>query len=311
MAVNVDIVYKTVLLILNQQQRGYMTPDEFNKVATQVQLTMFEAYASDLNQQYRVPQNDTEYANRIKNIEEKLQFFQTSGIATFVGPHFTLPTVSAVPTVVQTFAGNPPIDGLNTIFDVTSWTTAQSNGADVKVFLDGVEQAVGIDYTWNAGGNQLTMTVAPAIGQTLVIQLFPSDFYRLGTVIYKGAKIAQYAQPNELTQLLLSPLTQPSESFPLYNYENNLLYLYPTSIQNNITITYLRKPADVVWNYTVGGFAQFIYSATSSTNFELDVTEQTEIIMRILAFSGVIINDPTIIQVASQAVAAEETNEKS
>jgi len=75
MAVNVDIVYKTVLLILNQQQRGYMTPDEFNKVATQVQLTMFEAYASDLNQQYRVPQNDTEYANRIKNIEEKLQFF--------------------------------------------------------------------------------------------------------------------------------------------------------------------------------------------------------------------------------------------
>ena len=87
--------------------------------------------------------------------------------------------------------------------------------------------------------------------------------------------------------------------------------MYPTSIQNNITITYLRKPADVVWNYTVGGFAQFIYSATSSTNFELDVTEQTEIIMRILAFSGVIINDPTIIQVASQAIAAEETNEKS
>ncbi len=49
MAVNVDIVYKTVLLILNQQQRGYMTPDEFNKVATQVQLTIFEGYASDLN----------------------------------------------------------------------------------------------------------------------------------------------------------------------------------------------------------------------------------------------------------------------
>ena len=31
MAINVDTVYKTVLLILNQQQRGYMTPDEFNK----------------------------------------------------------------------------------------------------------------------------------------------------------------------------------------------------------------------------------------------------------------------------------------
>ena len=44
MAINVNTVYKTVLLILNQQQRGYMTPDEFNKVATQVQLNIFEKY---------------------------------------------------------------------------------------------------------------------------------------------------------------------------------------------------------------------------------------------------------------------------
>ena len=57
--VNVNTVYQTVLLILNQQQRGYMTPDEFNKAAIQAQLTIFEGYASDLNQQYRVSQNDT------------------------------------------------------------------------------------------------------------------------------------------------------------------------------------------------------------------------------------------------------------
>ena len=76
--VNVNTVYQTVLLILNQQQRGYMTPDEFNKAATQAQLTIVEGYASDLNQQYRVSQNDTEYANRVKNIEQKLQFFQRS-----------------------------------------------------------------------------------------------------------------------------------------------------------------------------------------------------------------------------------------
>jgi hypothetical protein len=36
MAVNVDTVYKTVLYILNKEQRGYMTPDEFNKVGQQV-----------------------------------------------------------------------------------------------------------------------------------------------------------------------------------------------------------------------------------------------------------------------------------
>ena len=41
MAINVDTVYKTVLLILNKEQRGYMTPPEFNRIGTQVQLDIF------------------------------------------------------------------------------------------------------------------------------------------------------------------------------------------------------------------------------------------------------------------------------
>ena len=44
MAINVDQVYKTVLLIINKEQRGYLTPDEFNKLATQVQLEIFEKF---------------------------------------------------------------------------------------------------------------------------------------------------------------------------------------------------------------------------------------------------------------------------
>ena len=44
MAINVNTVYQTVLMILNKEQRGYMTPTEFNTVATQVQLEIFEKY---------------------------------------------------------------------------------------------------------------------------------------------------------------------------------------------------------------------------------------------------------------------------
>ena len=47
--------------------------------------------------------------------------------------------------------------------------------------------------------------------------------YRLGSVFYNGTELTQYAQRNELTQLLLSPLTQPTTDFPIYLYENNLL----------------------------------------------------------------------------------------
>ena len=49
MAINVDQVYKTVLLIINKEQRGYLTPDEFNKIGTQVQLDIFESYFETLN----------------------------------------------------------------------------------------------------------------------------------------------------------------------------------------------------------------------------------------------------------------------
>ena len=58
-----------MLSILKKEQRGYITPDEFNKLATQVQLDIFENYFEDLNQQLRVPQTDNTYANRQKNID--------------------------------------------------------------------------------------------------------------------------------------------------------------------------------------------------------------------------------------------------
>tara|TARA_R100001463_G_scaffold41636_1_gene87795 strand:+ start:995 stop:1720 length:726 start_codon:yes stop_codon:yes gene_type:complete len=241
MAVNVDIVYKTVLLILNQQQRGYMTPDEFNKTATQVQLTIFEGYASDLNQQYRLPDNDTEYGDRVKNIEQKLQFFQK-------------------------YINNAAVPGAIT------------------------------------GTNPFTI-------DTTVV----TDLYRLGSVMYQGVQLGQYSQRNEVTQLFLSPLTQPTEKFPIYLYESGQLFVFPNTIitPNDINISYLATPANVTWAYTTGGLGEYIYAAGASTDFQLDVTEQTEIILRILAYAGVIIQDPSIVQIASQAVANEDANEKS
>tara|TARA_R100001594_G_scaffold1321_1_gene5607 strand:- start:456 stop:1181 length:726 start_codon:yes stop_codon:yes gene_type:complete len=241
MAVNVDIVYKTVLLILNQQQRGYMTPDEFNKTATQVQLTIFEGYASDLNQQYRLPDNDTEYGDRVKNIEQKLQFFQK-------------------------YINNAAVPGAIT------------------------------------GTNPFTI-------DTTVV----TDLYRLGSVMYQGVQLGQYSQRNEVTQLFLSPLTQPTEKFPIYLYESGQLFVFPNTIiaPNDINISYLATPANVIWGYTTGGLGEYIYAAGASTDFQLDVTEQTEIILRILAYAGVIIQDPSIVQIASQAVANEDANEKS
>ena len=224
MAINVDLVYKTVLLILNQQQRGYITPDEFNKVGNQVQLGIFEKYMSDLNQQLRIPENDSEYANRVKNLEEKLDIFKRIGTATFATPYFNLPTTSTTATSTQTFTvPTLPNPATNKIYNVTNWSPSQSQNALIKVFKNGVLQTSPAQYSFNTTSNNITFVTAPAINDIIIAELYPSDFYRLGTVIYKNDTLVQMVERNEFYLIQRSPLTAATKVQPRFLYENEKL----------------------------------------------------------------------------------------
>ena len=335
MAINVNQVYKTVLLILNKEQRGYITPDEFNKIATQVQLETFENYSEDLNQLIRVPQTDTDYADRVANIDEKLSIFKRFGTATYDGtttsanPYFTLPT----------------------------------------------------------------------------------DLYRLGAVTFVGLNDSsvelQRLQRNDFYNIQKSQLTASTKSFPTYLYENEKLYVRPSTIISGVNVDYLKGPDNVRWGYSVGSLGQYIYDSTvygasllntgtgtltsstsaitagivgtytpaytggsgtglvlsanvtsstavemsvtnagknyvvgdvitiaggviqpnpvtitlkasdfndnstyGSTDLELHPSEQTDVILKILMYSGVVIRDPQVVQVAAQMAQQDEVNEK-
>tara|TARA_R110000824_G_scaffold114379_6_gene264856 strand:+ start:5321 stop:6058 length:738 start_codon:yes stop_codon:yes gene_type:complete len=76
MAVSIDTIYQRVLSIANKEQRGYVTPIEFNLLANQAQLEIFEQYFYDINQSGRLPGNNTEYSDVVDNINEKLKPFQ-------------------------------------------------------------------------------------------------------------------------------------------------------------------------------------------------------------------------------------------
>ena len=77
MAVSIDTVYQRVLSILNKEQRGYVTPQEFNLFANQAQLDLFEQYFYDINQFGRLPGNDTEHSDMLKLLDEKISIFET------------------------------------------------------------------------------------------------------------------------------------------------------------------------------------------------------------------------------------------
>lgn len=92
MSVSVDTVYQRVLGIMNKEQRGYLTPQEFNLFANQAQLDLFEQYFYDINQFGRLHGNDTEYSDMLNVLNEKINLFETSASLTHTGTEFTLPT---------------------------------------------------------------------------------------------------------------------------------------------------------------------------------------------------------------------------
>ena len=253
MAINVNTVYTTVLSILNKEQRGYMTPAEFNTVGTQVQLQIFEKYFEDLNQQLRVPQTDVNYGDRVDNVDEKIAIFKTFGNAVYpsakIAGAFSLPEIDAYTNTVE--------------------------------------------------------------------------FYRLGEVSYKNEVIVQKLQRNDFYSSEKSKLTKATETFPTYLYENELLFVRPTSITSDIQVEYVRKPLPPVWGFIVGSLGQYEYDEsnyvkgaagnadTGSRNFELHISEQVDVILRILAYAGIIIRDPQIVQAAVQQVQSDEINSKS
>tara|TARA_B110000977_G_C10863075_1_gene410551 strand:+ start:25 stop:750 length:726 start_codon:yes stop_codon:yes gene_type:complete len=241
MAIKVNTVYQTVLMILNKEQRGYMTPTEFNKVATQVQLEIFEDYFDDLNKQLRVPQADTDYADRQENIDEKIAIFKTFGNAT---------------------------------------------------------------YKTEGGLSYFELPTSDVYGKLV-------DFYRLGNVLYNDEKVVQRLDRREFYYANQSRLTKPSTINPAYLYENQKLFIKPTSIVSKITVDYVRKPVDVNWVIRLGSLGQYEYNDLASVDFELHESEQTEVILKILLYAGIIIRDNEIVQTAAALVQADAQKEVS
>ena len=226
MAISVDTVYKTVLLILNKEQRGYMTPDEFNKIGQQVQLEIFEKYFEDLNQIVRAPQTDADYADRLSYLEEKLSVFENTS------------------------------------------TLNVSNG---------------------------TVTL--------------SNVHRLNTVTYNNIELQKLGR-KEYYNIINSPLTKPTKSYPVYLQEGNSLKIQPVDI-GLVDISYISKPLEIKWNFVPDeSLGIFVYTSNGTTNFELHSSEQTEVILRILAYAGIVIRDPQIVQAATAQVQQQNINEK-
>ena len=104
--VNIDTVYQRVLALANKEQRGYITPQEFNLLANQAQMSIFNQYVHDIKNVPSEMGNSFEYADPIDLLHEKLAPFAltldstaiTNGLA-------TIPTADYLGTVQYVSAG--------------------------------------------------------------------------------------------------------------------------------------------------------------------------------------------------------------
>ena len=220
MAINVNQVYKSVLVILQQEKRGVLTPTEFNKIATQSQQEIFTEYFDELNQLLRQPQTSLAYADRYALLDEKISLFKRNEAVTF-----------------------------------------------------------------NVG--------------TTVVNV-PNNVQELGTVIYNNREV-QRIQEYEVYTTNQSPLTKPSEFYPVYKYENQKLTLYPTTLTGTgVTLNFLKYPADVKWGFTIDTeLGNYIYNPNDSVDFELHQSDQPLLVDKILGYAGVMTRDQLALQLAA------------
>ena len=340
MAINVDTVYKTVLLILNNEQRGYMTPDEFNRIGSQVQRQIFEAYFEDLNQQLRIPQSDMEYSDRVAITDEKIAEFKTENDQTIAE---------------KTIGGTNPFTTPSELYRLGS-ITYEPNTSTYKEI-----QRVGRAEIYNIRKAPLT---APTTNYPIYLYEDNKALVYPQTIVDPLHVKMQYVKkPSEirwgyyiggLGQYINDPTVFGSSLLNNGGILNSYSGLGTTGVlgsYNNLSYTggsgtglvidaVVTSTSEVTFTVNVAGSGYVIGdqiiigagelgtnstavtitlvesnfnigSTYGSTNFELHNSERTEVILRILLYSGIVIRDPSIIQVAAQKIQQEEVNEKS
>jgi hypothetical protein len=360
MAINVNTVYTTVLTILNKEQRGYLTPYEFNNIANQVQLQIFEKFFEDYNQYIRMPKTDVEFASRMDHTREEFQVFEKTEFS-----DNTTPPTSNV------------YDQPSDLYRFGSAFYTKANGApEISIMSkrDYKEQTLSplLQPSLNfpiATYQQDQLTVYPALSS------FSNQDVEFNYI--RKPKLARWGySTGSLNQFVYDPTVFNPTSL---NSSGNLLNSINPNLTNGIQQQLIVKPGDpadpavtiVTANsnatgleiflnigfssgiegltisnpgtgYTVGDkitfealnasqpftstpsggtasvnavctLAQANFNGGStfgSTNFEISDSMQTEVILEVLKYAGVIIRDPQIIQAVSQELAQDEVNSK-
>lgn len=136
------------------------------------------------------------------------------------------------------------------------------------------------------------------------------DLYRVIQLSYKD-NIIEECPKSIINMLNRDKYASPTEDFPLYTRFGDKFRVYPTTISEGVSMTYIRKPKTPKWTFIeVQGNPVFNPSANDFQDIELHPSDETELIIKILEYCGITIRSAEVVQAASNMKAYNDNIEQ-
>lgn len=318
----IDKVRQTVMYVLNKDNNGYITPDEFNKYADMAQNEIFQEYFGRYNDYKNKMKNgriNSGYADMVKQMEQAIDYFTSHVEITNdnVTPATFAVTVgtgsySIVNVAITSPGGGYPPNTTGNIDFATS--NAPTFPADAEWVSDAFGNIVSVTIIDPGSGYTPNTIVATAVNLTSSTSFsLPSDWFLINSLYWNKREIQAVTQ-QRLYYLTSSNLTAPSETYPSYVMHGNDISVYPASILNDgaIEMFYIRYPRTPNWTYNTISNSEPIFNQNDPAyqDFEVAETEYVKLALKILQYCGVQIREQEVVTYAAQQEQITHQTEK-
>jgi hypothetical protein len=298
----INEVRNAVLSVLNKNNYGYISPSDFNLYAENAQMELYEEYYVAYNKAINsenLRAAGSDYAEVEGPIAETLEGFLVTNYLTHLGSNRY-----SIPSLVTT--GDTAYYILNVLCypillatgDVTANFTNRLIDSSALFLSDGISEG---DIVVNVRTGQLSTVLQVLSNTTIVLTdnifLVLADDYK---IFSSKVKEADKVSVGKITMLNSSNLTGPSELFPSYTFEGEIIKIYPSTINSikQVQAVYFRHPKTPKWTYRTltNGEPVFDQSQPDYEDFELPYEDNYKLVTKILQYCGISIRETEVTQ---------------
>ena len=316
----INSVRNTVQGVLNKNNYGYISPQDFNLYAKQAQMEIFEEYFTAYNKVINMENGrvaGTDYADIEQPLAEVLEYFLIS--------NFLVPVVTPSGFTVNQFFAPSLVTVGNDYYMINKLLCYNTKKISGVTSATAVNQLVDTTVNFITAGvvygdivvNLITLDSAEVMAVTATALDLSTNIFLVngqGYAIYSSVGVdAEKVSVGKITMLNNSLLTAPSTVFPVYTLnEAGIITTYPNSIKGYgaVNATYFRYPLDPKWTYITLASGEPLFDQTQLDyqDFELPLEEEYKLAQKILQYCGMTIRETEVVQYALGQEAGRDAN---